>query len=475
MSRKNNKTIVSDDYDDDDDETWHSSSDTEYAVEKDMENKIEKILKKTDISFQSIYKQPLIEEDKCKLIELFNIYYYMDDNTMEKYKLKNDIKVFFQESKLKYEKHKKLKAKDIKCLSNLKKNKQINDKLFDIVKLDTNESNKQIIFNEYKRLKELLSTDDEYNKLKSWIDWSLKLPYDKVMSFNYKDSKISHVIKKVYKSLNKKLYGMQSVKEKILSFLSLKLRNPNMKQCSLGLVGPPGVGKTLICRTIAEVLSFPFYQISFGGVSSPEFLKGHDYTYIGSHPGEIVKALSSMKYSNGIIFFDEFDKISQNKTICDALLHITDPVQNNEYRDNFLSDITINLSNIWFIYSMNEIPSDKALKDRIYYINIDGYSINDKVNIIRNYIIPSVCDEIELKTSDIIISDGMAKYIIEKSNDNNPGIRTIKRTMYNIITKIDFYSRYPGIIHNDILSVLKYPITVTKKIIDQIIDPIIIL
>ena len=96
---------------------------------------------------------------------------------------------------------------------------------------------------------------------------------------------------------------MQKVKEKILSFVSLKIRNPKLKQCSLGLVGPPGVRKTLICRTIANVLSYPFQQISFGGVSSPEFLKGHDYTYIGSHPGEIVRSLCRMKYKKWYFVF----------------------------------------------------------------------------------------------------------------------------------------------------------------------------
>ena len=356
-------------------------------------------------------------------------------------------------------------------MKKLKENKQNKSKLFHIVKLNTNLDNKQHIFNEYKRFENLSTTDDEYPKLKAWIDWSLRLPFDNVMHFTHSEKKLSSIIQNVYNQLNQKLYGMQKVKEKILSFVSLKIRNPKLKQCSLGLVGPPGVGKTLICRTIANVLSYPFQQISFGGVSSPEFLKGHDYTYIGSHPGEIVRSLCRMKYKNGILFFDEFDKISQNKTICDALLHITDPVQNKEFRDNFLSGLTIDLSNLWFIYSMNELPSDKALKDRIYSIQIDGYDVKDKVEIICNYIVPSILKEINIELTDIVISKDMAKYIIyETKNESIPGIRVIERKMHDIITKIDFYCRHPKIVHNEILSKLKLPVTLNKKIIDEILN-----
>ena len=161
---------------------------------------------------------------------------------------------------------------------------------------------------------------------------------------------------------------MADIKEQILLFINSKLLNPDMKGCCLGLIGPPGTGKTSIARIIAEVLDYPFEQISFGGVTNTEFIKGHDFTYIGSQPGIIAKSLTRMKYKNGILFFDEYEKISANKDIVSTLLHITDPSQNNTFRDQYLSDITIDLSSIWFIYSMNEFPEDSALKDRIYSI-----------------------------------------------------------------------------------------------------------
>ena len=120
---------------------------------------------------------------------------------------------------------------------------------------------------------------------------------------------------------------------------------------------------------------------------------------------------------------------------------------------------------------MNELPSDKALKDRIYSIQIDGYDVKDKVEIICNYIVPSILKEINIELTDIVISKDMAKYIIyETKNESIPGIRVIERKMHDIITKIDFYCRHPKIVHNEILSKLKLPVTLNKKIIDEILN-----
>ena len=254
------------------------------------------------------------------------------------------------------------------------------------------------------------------------------------------DSKVTYTtfLKNVTNSLNTELYGMKYVKEQLLLFLNSKLTNPNMKGCSLALVGPPGVGKTTIARHLAEVMKWPFEQISFGGAGSSDFLKGHDYTYVGSRPGEIVRCLSRMKYKNGILFLDEYEKVSENKDIASSLLHITDFQQNHEFQDNYLSDIKIDLSQLWFIYSMNELPKDTALRDRLFVINVPAYSHEDKANILTNFVIPKTLRNINLQSNDVYVDEKSARYIVNAISPDESGIRSIEQHTKDIVNKINF-------------------------------------
>ena len=261
-----------------------------------------------------------------------------------------------------------------------------------ILELNTSIQNKQVIYKHFKNFLLMNKNDDEYLKLKKWIRWSLDLPYDNIIQFKYKSTEISRLLKKTKISLDKHLYGMENVKKQILMFLHLKFTNSNYKHYSLGLIGPPGVGKTKISLLLSELLDIPFYQISFGGITTPEFLKGHDYTYIGSHPGEIIKSLKYMQCKNGILFFDEFEKISENK----SHYYILQILQNKEFRDNFLSDLTFDLSHLWFIYSMNSKPNDNALTDRIQFIHVDGYTLQDKIKMVQDFFIPQICSLLKL-------------------------------------------------------------------------------
>ena len=192
---------------------------------------------------------------------------------------------------------------------------------------------------------------------------------DKIKNLDKYYKNIPDTLFKIAKKLNEELYGMNEVKEQILTFINARLTNPHVRGCSLGLIGPPGTGKTTIARLLSTVLETPFAQMSFGGVRNADFLKGHDFCYIGSRPGEIVRCLSSMQYKNGILFMDEFEKIADNKAITSCLLHIIDPQQNHEFRDSYLRELKIDLSHLWFIYSMNGEPTDSALNDRLYKIH----------------------------------------------------------------------------------------------------------
>ena len=195
---------------------------------------------------------------------------------------------------------------------------------------------------------------------------------------------------------------------------------------------------TMIAKILANIMDYPFEQISLGGINSSEFLKGHDYTYVGSQPGEIVKCLKQMKYKNGILFFDEFEKIKDQELIS-SLLHITDPIQNSEFKDNYLGELTIDLSHLWFIYSMNSLPRDDALSDRMFYIELEGYSHKDKIEIIDRYLFPKLLRNIGLNNNDISMSEETIRYFISKvCSSSDKGVRNIEKNIFDMINKITF-------------------------------------
>jgi len=193
---------------------------------------------------------------------------------------------------------------------------------------------------------------------------------------------------------------------------------------------------TAIAKTLSKCLDLPFSQVSFGGVTSPEFLLGHDYTYIGSRPGEITRCLSRMGTKNGILFFDEFDKASERKEIMSTLLHITDFSQNNEFKDNYFPEFCQDLSKIWFIYSMNELPKDPAILDRLEIIKVDGYSFVEKKIIAKEYLFPKFSNELNITDSFEIEEDALNKLI---GLDNSEGVRDLERSINLLMEKIYFY------------------------------------
>ena len=451
---------------------------------------IKKEISRTEPNIIIILTEPLLQSDRVNLLQLYEIYKLCEPNTEQWLELRNNfIKVFIecqknyiQYSKYTLEEHRQMNLQ-VELVSTVSSCSELKYK---ILNLETCIENKAVIYARYMEMVSMSSNDDERCKLQNWLNWCICIPHDKIKMFPFSNSELTVFLRGVSEVLDRELYGMKNVKEQILLFVSSKIQNPHMKRCSLGLVGSPGTGKTAIARLLASVLQFPFEQISLGGVSGSEFLKGHQYTYIGAHAGEIVKCLRRMKYKNGILFLDEVDKISNNKDVCSALLHITDPLQNSDFRDNFLSDITIDLSYIWFIYSMNELPSDSALSDRIYTIDVPSYELDDKICIIIDYLIPKALKNINIPVGSIVLSKPVAKYVVEKvctkppvgrSQDVPSGVRSIEKIVSNIVSKIDFAVRHQdkdGILYGFNLSFnmnmfIKYPIKLTKCMIDILV------
>ena len=437
---------------------------------------------KSEPSLIKILNEPLLMCDRANLLQLYKIYKSSEQCTEEWLNSRTTLNSLFTQYQHKYkqscvyttQEHKDM-DKEIKILDG----GSVNENLFyKILQLKTSTENKQIIYSKYNEFISMVSTGDEKGKLKNWLNWAVSIPHDKIKTFPFSNNQLTEFLIRISDELDKELYGMKLVKEQIILFVSSKIQNPHMKKCSLGLIGAPGTGKTAISRLLANLLQFPFEQISLGGISNPEFLKGHQYTYIGAEPGEISKCLKRMKYKNGILFLDEFDKISDNKDICSSLLHITDPIQNSEFRDNFLSEITIDLSCLWFIYSMNELPRDSALRDRIYTIEVPGYKFEDKILIIIDYLFPKALKNINTSIDSVKITKNTAKYLIEKiSSNEDKGIRTLEKNVNNIVTKLDFIIKHQDKSGNlkgfnmsfNIGKFIKYPITLTDQIINILI------
>lgn len=406
--------------------------------------RIQKEVEKSEPNIVNILNTPMLQDDKVELFQLFEVYGNMhDDVSIAKIDLKKNIRTRFEQAIVKYkqyqryseEEHKKF-SQEIRNLEQYDENEELK---YDIIKLETSQANKRTIYHEYKRMSGMSFSDDEMPKLRNWLNWALSIPHDKMKRIELNRNELTKILQKVSRRMDEELYGMHKVKEQILLFLNSRIVNPNMQKCSLGLLGPPGCGKTTIVKILADLLDFPLEQISLGGVQSPEFLKGHQYTYIGAEPGEIVKCLKRMKVKNGILFFDEYDKVSGNKEVCSALLHITDSSQNNKFQDNYLSGINIDLSYLWFFYSMNQRPDDDALADRIFYVTIDGYSQLDKFFIVKDYLMVKAHKNMGWEPNSVTISDEAITYLVDRvSPSSNPGIRTLDHAITTIVNKINF-------------------------------------
>lgn len=268
------------------------------------------------------------------------------------------------------------------------------------------------------------------------------------------------------------LYNIQVVKKQLGRYYGFTLDKSSNRRFLLedGTV----VHNTHISRTLANILDFPFEQISMGNVNNPEILTGHQSTYVGSKPGIITSSLMKMKCKNGIIFLDEFDKI-KNVEVSNSLLHIVDSTQNSTFTDNYFGqEIKIDLSNIWFVFAMNEMPECGPLKDRLFIIKIDSYKHDEKIQITKNYLLKRICQNIGINESDIIMNEDMTSYFIHRisKDETNSGVRYIEKALTDFINKIVFIVNTYSTFNNLSFSIdekLEYPVTITKKLVDKFV------
>lgn len=433
--------------DEDDCEIFESDIEDEFeipsTVEKDavLKKKFKRVLQQLES------KEPLMEtilnlrckmKDKLHVFELYYIYKSCAYNSEERLQVKTELneritalqkETRYFRSKKEEIQHLEKKVEDMDELMNLKKR---------ILHLTCDEEDRILLYKKYKDLENCEYHDEDYYKQKTWLINALKLPFNNFMELKSDD--ITLRLKEIKCFLDKELYGMTNVKEQILLFLNDRFHNPVMKGCSLGLVGCPGVGKTTVALCLSRILGLPFQHIALGGLMHADSMKGHESTYIGSKPGVIAQALMRMQFKNGILFFDEFDKVNNNEEIVNVMLHLTDFSQNHKFQDNYFTDLELDLSSCWFIYSMNAKPHNKALADRVFYINVKGYNISEKVQIIQNYILPKQLQNAKLKNGDVVINEKIAEEIIRKVQCNDDkGIRMLDTAVQLLVSKIMFF------------------------------------
>lgn len=300
-----------------------------------------------------------------------------------------------------------------------------------IVKLNASDSVKLALSKELKRMQRMPETAPESSIIRNYVEWALELPWDNL-------SEDTNDIDKVIDVLNEDHYGINDVKERIAEYIAVRmLSKDNSAGTSLCLVGPPGVGKTTIAKSIARALNKDFAQLTLGGVHDEATIRGHRRTYIGAMSGRVLASLTRCKTNNPVFLLDEADKITRDMRgdPQSALLEVLDPNQNKIFRDNYL-DIPYDLSNVMFIVTANDISTlDKPLLDRLEVIHIDGYMPDEKLSIAKQYLIPKQEKLCGLADGTISFTDGAILEIID-GYTRESGVRELERKIASICRKI---------------------------------------
>lgn len=297
-------------------------------------------------------------------------------------------------------------------------------------KMNLPENVKEALNKELDKLGRMNPAASDYSVVMNYCELILDLPWNIYTNDN-------NDVKKAKQSLDKDHFGIDKIKERILEYLAVLKLKGDLKSPILCFVGPPGVGKTSLGQSIAKALGRKYVRIALGGLHDEAEIRGHRKTYIGAMPGRIIQALKKAKSSNPVVILDEIDKVGHDYKgdPSSALLEVLDPEQNSAFYDNYL-ELEYDLSKVLFIATANQLSTiQPALRDRMEIIHLDGYAVEEKIQIAKKHLLPKQTTNHGLKPKDVSLSDKVLEQLIEQYTRES-GVRELDRVLASIMRKI---------------------------------------
>ena len=417
-----------------------------------------------NLNISLVEKQALLEElDAQKRLEKISVALASQLEVLElSHKIQGQVKDSIEKNQREYFLQEQLKAIQQELGVGDRRTDEINELKAKIKKVKMPEPVEVEALAELDRLSKIPPVSPEYSVIRTYLDWVCELPW----SVSTEDRLDIDAAEKV---LNQDHYGLEKIKKRILEFLAVRKLNPTGKSPILCFVGPPGVGKTSLGKSIARAMGRKFIRISLGGIRDEADIRGHRRTYIGALPGRILQEIRKAKSNNPVFMLDELDKIGQDfrGDPASALLEVLDPEQNSTFTDHYL-DQPFNLSHVMFIGTANYTePIPPALLDRMEMIELPGYTDHEKTRIAKRYLVPRQLSENGIKPKQLTIHDNILDTLID-GYTREAGVRNLERTIGSICrsvaTDIARGKKRKAVISNEDIATILGPIQFEPEI-----------